>query len=247
MPGAPTRTDIGVGEDVNLTAIRRMGIMPIPVSAAWSTTAGTLSTASGATSLLTAPDTKQTITVTAGPVTKDFNVIAPTSVVMDRQPSTGVKHTKDQPDSGIQTRVFLGPDTVSFYGARYREMDVNATATGTYSCFAAGTPHCGAGAGSPCPDKALTDTVVAGMGTQSLLGDCAYSGACGTPPPHVDGSISFIVPYQYKVGAGAFRWFVNVAQQHISAAGGVILTTSKAGAVGVTSADAATVTIPSCP
>jgi hypothetical protein len=139
---------------------------------------------------------------------------------------------------------------VNFSRARYRELDVNATATvpGAYSCFATGTGHCGAGGGgAPCPDKALTNTVVAGMGTQSALGDCACSGDCNTAPPFVAGSISFSIPYEYRVGTGAFRAITNVPQLHSLAADLSTLTSSKAGANGSTTVAGATVTLPQCP
>jgi hypothetical protein len=242
-PGVQTRTTIGVGELVNLTHT--------PGSAAWTSTGGKLSAASGVTVILTAPDIAQSITVTAGAATITFTVLAPTSVAMDREPGTGVQHTVNRPNSGIQTRVFLGPDTVNFSRARYRELDVNATATvpGAYSCFATGTGHCGAGGGgAPCPDKALTSTVVAGKGTQSLLGDCACSGDCRTAAPFVAGSISFSIPYEYKVGTGAFHAITNVPQLHTLAADLSTLTSSKGGgANGSTTVAAATVTLAQCP
>jgi hypothetical protein len=239
-PGARTRTTIGVGEEVNLTHS--------PGSAAWTRTAGTLSAANGVTVIFTAPDTTQNVTVRAGAATIVLHVIAPTSVIMDREPGTGVKHTLNRPNSGIQTRVFLGPDTVNFNKVRYRELDVNAVANGVYSCFGTTpTGHCNAGGGgAPCPDKAVTSTVVAGKGTQSVRGDCAYSGECGTAPPFVSGSITFSIPYEYKVGAGAFRWFRTVVQIHSLVAVASLLTSSKAGAAGSTTVAAATVIIPQC-
>jgi hypothetical protein len=235
-----------VGEEVNLVAIGPGGLIPLPVSVAWSTTDGKVTPASGPATLLTAPDTKKKITVTAGTATKDFEVIAPTSVAMDREPGTGVFHTKDRPDSGIRTRVFLGPDTVNFNKARYRELDVAGTGTGHFSCNPAAGGHCGVGGGGPCPDKALTDSVVAGKGTQSLLGDCALSGDCCTAAPFAAGSVSVTIPYEYKVGAGAFRKFFDVPQAHSVAADGSTLASSKAGASGSTTVAAATVAIPGC-
>jgi outer membrane protein OmpA-like peptidoglycan-associated protein len=237
-PAPRTRTTIGVGEDVTLTHV--------PGVAAWATTGGTLSAAAGVTVILTAPDTAQRVTVTAGAANIAFDVLAPTSVAMTREPGTGVKHAVGRPDSGIQTRVFLGPDTVNFTRARYRELDVDPTTTGVYSCFGAGTGHCGAGGGgAPCPDKALTNTVVAGLGTQSLLGDCAYSGDCGTAAPFAAGGLTYSIPYEYRVGAGAFHAIVNVPQLHFHFFGG--LSTGKAGALGTTTVGSATVTIPACP
>jgi hypothetical protein len=240
-PGARTRTTIGVGEEVNLTHS--------PGSTAWTRTGGTLSAANGVTVILTAPDTAQNVTVRAGAATIVFHVIAPTSVNMDREPGTGVKHTLNQPDSGIQTRVFLGPDTVNFNRVRYRELDVAGVPTipGVYSCNTFSTGHCAGAVGGACPDKALTSTVVAGKGTQSVLGDCAYSGHCGTAPPFVPGSITVNIPYEYKVGAGAFRRFRTVAQMHTLYAIASILTSSKAGATGITFVTSPTVRIPQCP
>ena len=239
-PGVRTRTDIGVGEEVNLTHA--------PGAAAWTTTGGTLSAGNGPTVKLTAPDTAQKVTVKAGTASVELKVIAPNSVAMDREPGTGVKHTVNRPDSGIQTRVYLGPDNVNFYNARYRELDVNAAATtpGPYSCFGTGTGHCGAGGGGkPCPDKALTNTVVAGKGTLSLLGDCAYSGDCGTTAPFASGNLSYSIPYEYKVGTGSFRRFTTVAQLHSLT--GSALSSSKGGASGSTTLAAPTAVIPQCP
>jgi hypothetical protein len=237
-----------VGEEVNLTHS--------PGSAAWTTSVGTttLSATSGVTVRFTAPDTfpatTQRITVTAGAARLALDVIAPTSVAMDRQPGTGVIHTVNRPDSGINTRVFLGPDTVNFSAVRYRELDVNSvnTVPGPYSCFNAGGGHCGAGGGgAACPDKALTNTVVAGMGTQSVLGDCTYSSCCSATPPFQPGTSTFTIPYQYKVGAGAFHAITNVLQVHILAADASTLTSTKAGATGTTTVAAATVRVPGCP
>lgn len=240
-PAPRTRTTIGVGEEVNLTHS--------PGAADWTTTAGTLSAANGITVLLTAPDTAQRITVTAGRATISFDIVAPTSVAMDREPGTGVKHTRDRADSGIQTRVFLGPGTVNFSRVRYRERDVPGVPTipGAYACNTFSTGHCSGAVAGACPDKALTDTVVAGMGTRSVLGDCAYSGHCGGGPPFVPGSITVSIPYEYRVGTGPFRRIVTVAQVHILHAGAATLTSSKAGANGSTTVASPTVTIPACP
>ncbi|HMB36995.1 MAG TPA: DUF4157 domain-containing protein [Methylomirabilota bacterium] len=239
-PGARTRTRIGVGENVNLTHA--------PGSTAWTTTAGTLSATNGTTVILTAPDTAQKITVRAGGVTIQFDIVAPTSVSMDREPGTGVKHHLNRADSGIQTRVFLGPDDVNFSNVRYRELDVAGTGSGVYSCNPFSGGHCGAGGGgNPCPDKAMTNTVVAGMGTQSVLGDCAYSGRCGGTPPFGAGTTSLSIPYEYRVGAGPFHQFTFVGQAHILAADGSTLATAKAGATGTTTVAAATTAIVQCP
>jgi hypothetical protein len=240
-PGLRTRTTIGVGEEVNLTHA--------PGTVTWSTTAGTLSATTGTTVIVTAPDTAQAITVTAGTVTKDFTVIAPTTVAMDREPGTGVKHLKDRADSGILTRVFLGPDTVNFSGARYRELNVPGVPTtpGAYSCNPASGGHCPGAVGGACDDKSLTNTVVANMGTQSLLGDCAYSGYCLGGSSFLPGSLTLNIPYEYRVGAGSFHAFTTVAQVHTLAPMVSTLTTGKAGARGTTTVAADRVDIAQCP
>jgi hypothetical protein len=101
--------------------------------------------------------------------------------------------------------------------------------------------------GNPCPDKALTNTVVAGMGTQSVLGDCAYSGHCGGTAPFAPGSLSFSIPYEYRVPPDPFHAITTVAQVHTLAADASTLTSSKAGANGTTTVAAATVVQPQCP
>ena len=243
-PGGRTRTTIGVGEEVDLTF--SLG------STTWATTAGTLIFIAGNPGPLvrfTAPDTAQFVTVTAGAASILFTVLAPTSVVMDRQPGTGVKHTVNRPNSGIQTRVFIGPDSVNFYNVRYRELDVAGVPTdpGAYSCNTFDAGHCGVGAGSPCTEKALSDTVVVGMGTQSVLGDCVYSGSCPEGPPFIPGSITLNIPYEYRVGTGPFSQITEVAQVHALAPDASTLTTSKAGANGTTTVASPTVKIPQCP
>jgi hypothetical protein len=116
-----------------------------------------------------------------------------------------------------------------------------------YSCNPASTGHCSGAVSGACPDKALTNTVVAGLGTQSLLGDCAYSGHCGTAPPFAAGSLTVNIPYEYKVGTGAFHAITTVAQVHSLAADGSTLTTSKAGATGTTTVASPSVAIAQCP
>ncbi len=239
-PGARTRTTIGVGERVDLTHA--------PGSAVWSTTGGRLNRQRGETVRLTAPDTTRRITVTAGGATLDFDVQAPTGVHMDRFAGTGVKHTLNAADSGIETLPFLLPDTVNFVNVRYRELNVGATVSnpGPYSCFN-NFGHCRTAAGGACPDLALTDTVVAGKGTQAVLGDCVYSGDCQQATPFVAGNITFAIPYEYRVGTGAFRNFATVNQVSALAADLTTLSSDKAGAHGDTTVAAATVVIAACP
>ena len=241
-PGARTRTDIGVGENVTLTHSSSCSVT-------WTTTAGTLFPV-GNTAILTAPDTAQKVTVTAGGATKTFNVVAPTSVAMDIAPGSGVKHTLNKPDSGIHVRVFLGPATVNFTNVSYRELDVAgvpSAGAGAYSCnpFAAG--HCAGAVAGACPPITMTNTVVATKGTRAAVGDCAYSGHCGGTPPFTPGSVTITIPYEYRVGAGAFHAFANVIQVHALAADASTLTTDKSTARGGTTVASPTTAIAACP
>ncbi|GAA0560584.1 eCIS core domain-containing protein [Chitinophaga japonensis] len=245
-PGLRTRTNIGVGEQVTLT---HSSGDPLTL---WDSSAGpaSLSSLTGASVTFTAPDTAQTVTITAGGASIVFRIIAPTGVFMERATGSNVKHRQNFPDSGLLLDVFLLPDTVNFNNVRYRELDVTGTPIppgGAYSCNTFSGGHCAPAGLGPCPDKALTNVVVAGKGTRSVLGDCAYSGHCGGSPPFTPGSIFLVIPYEYRVGAGPFRLFTNVLQMHTLAADASTLTTFKAGATGSTTVAAATATIPTCP
>ena len=241
-PGARTRTDIGVGENVTLTHSSSCSVT-------WATTAGTIFPV-GNTAVLTAPDTAQSITVTAGGASKTFNVIAPTSVAMDIAPGSGVKHTKNNPDSGILARVFLGPDTVNFTNVSYRELDVAGVPSpgaGAYSCNPFSSGHCVGAVGGACPPILMTNTVVATKGTKADDMDCAYSGHCKRTPPFTPGSITLTIPYEYRVGTGSFHSITNVTQVHTLAKDASTLTTDKSTARGATTVATATTTIAACP
>ena len=240
-PGSRARTAIGVGEEVNLT--HSFG----SATTVWTASAGTFVTNTGARVLFKAPDTAQSVTITADGASITFSIVAPDVVHMDNVGGV-TKHTQNFPDSGILTDVFLLPDNVNFNKVRYRELDVAGTATpGAYSCNPASGGHCTPAGLAPCGDKALTTTVVAGKGTKSILGDCAYSGHCGGAPPFAPGSLSLSIPYEYKVGTGPFRRFDVVSQVHALAADASTLTTDKAGANGTTTVAAATALIAVCP
>ncbi|MGF6754514.1 membrane protein implicated in regulation of membrane protease activity [Paraburkholderia sp. GAS42] len=230
-PGARTRTDIGVGEEVDLTYTGG--------STTWTTTGGSLSAVTGPSVVLKAPDTAQAVIVTAGTAAITFQIIAPSRVFMAR--TGAMQHDKGYPNVGIRMRPYLLPDNVNFYNVVYHEMDVNGVPTaGEYSCNPFKTGHCGAGGGGvPCPDLPVTNTVVAGQGTQTLNDDCAYSGYCTTTgPPYAPGSVSLNIPHEYKVGSGGVHPFAPVSQVHTLEADADTLTTVKGEAKGKTSVNA---------
>jgi hypothetical protein len=197
-PGPRTRNKIGVGEEVTLTYSAG--------ATRWKTTAGTLSAVRGAAVVLTAPDTAQDVTVTAGKAKLTFVVTAPSDVLMEKDPDTGISHTKNRPDIGMWTTGFLAPDTVNFYNIKHREVDVKAFANGVYKPFD--------GIGHDANPKAIRmmDIVVAGRGTRSRVHDKVCSGDPGTLAPFAMGSMLYVIPYEYQVGDGAFHPFTSVVQ-----------------------------------
>ena len=237
-PAPRNRILIGVGEQVKLTHSAGSA------TTAWTTTGGRLSSATGPSVILTAPDLGQLVFVSAGGVTVMLVVIAPTGVHMDS--IGGVRHEPNRPRVGMLTQPFLLPDTVNFSNVTYHELDVLAVANGTYSCHNGNVGHCGNGTGA-CGDLFLTDTVVATKGTQTVRGDCVDSGDCITTAPFTPGTISFAIPYEYKIGAGAFHRFATVAQVMTLAADASTLTADKAGAHVTTTVAAGQVINPGCP
>ena len=139
---------------------------------------------------------------------------------------------------------------MNFLNVIYHEMNIAGVPTtpGAYSCNTFSTGHCaGVALGAACADIPATNTVVAGKGTQTTGLDCVYSGHCGGSPPIAPGSITINIPYEYKVGAGAFHQFATVAQVHALAANASTLTTDKAGANGTTTVTAVSSAIAQCP
>ncbi|HJZ74538.1 MAG TPA: hypothetical protein VKE51_22530 [Vicinamibacterales bacterium] len=196
----------------------------------------------------TAPDTAQTVTVTGGKASITFNVIAPNDVHMDRFLETAVKHTEGHADSGIQTQPFLLPDNVSFMNVTYHEMNTRAVVTspGVYACLK-DRVHCKqVPAGAACHNIPMLDSVVAGKGTEALFPDCVYSGDCGQTAPFAPGTITFRIPYEYRVGKGPFRQFRVVTQVSALDADGSTLRSEKAGAKGETTVAAAKGVIQGC-
>ena len=139
------------------------------------------------------------------------------------QQTGNLHHTQNRPDSGMQTNIFLTPADVSFQNVQYHEVNVPAVATGVYAPFN-GVGH------DPHPITVTVDGVVAGVGSKANAIDNIYSGDPGTPAPFAPGSITFNIPYEFKVGTGAFKQFTVVTQRSSLAADGKTLTSTKGGA-----------------
>lgn len=242
-PGARTRTTIGVGEEVTLT------LSTGTATTVWAATAGTFLPTTGQTVVFSAPDTAQNVTVSAGGATLQFIIIAPNDVHMDPAPGTPVKHVVNRPSMGMNTVPFLLPDNVNFNKVINHEMNIGSVVSdpGAYSCFA-GFGHCRRDATVvACNDIPSSDTVVAGKGTQTRGIDCVFSGDCtAATAPFVPGSITFNIPYEYKVGTGPFRQFVVKPQVLTLAADANALTADKAGAHADSTVTSASTGVPHC-
>lgn len=234
MPAPRSRTTIAVGEEVILTHKKR--------HVNWTTTAGILSDAIDHTIKFTAPDIPKKVTITGRRSSITFDVIAPEGVFMERKGSTGVIHTQNRPDSGLNLQVYLQPDTVNFYKVQYHEVNVAAIGEGEYQSLN-GKPH------DEHPKVMyLSDTVVSQKGTKVANGgDCVYSGDPGSTPPFKKGSITFDIPYEYKVGWGTFYPFATVTQESTLDSDGSALKSSKANASGETTVASPTVINMECP
>jgi hypothetical protein len=233
QPANRARTTIGVGEEVRCTF--SLG------SATWSKSgSGTLSATSGSSISYTAPDVAGTDTVTATgsgctiPVT--FTIIAPSTISMTR--ITDVEHHQGYCTIGMRTDVCLGPDTVNFYNIKYHEVDCTpAVADGVYSCRS--SDHHDA---HPATLNA-THNVTASRGTVMDANDHVYSGHCGPAPANPTGRELYNIPYEYKVGSGAFHRMTSVADHEITCEATGALHARKAGAAADTTVSSPTVTI----
>jgi hypothetical protein len=227
QPANRARTDIGVGERVNVTF--SLG------EATWSLAGdGFLSSTSGATIVYRAPSRAQSVTLTATgsgcTATITFNIIAPTGVRMER---IDVLHQQNKPNIGMHTKIYILPDTVNFHQIQIKELDVNGVASGIYSCKS-GVGH------SPGPDPTdLLTTVRAGFGTRVDGDDTVFSGYCAASPNAGVGSSSWAIPWHYALRGGTFRKFTTVNQVHTCDVAGA-LRASKARAVATASIGDAT-------
>jgi hypothetical protein len=210
------RTDIGVGERVTLTF--SLG------NATWTASAGSLSSATGASVVFTAPGTAQAVTITAtgGGCTASiaFAIIAPSDVRMTRiatvhVPAPGAAAGAGTNRIGMDTRIFVLPDTVNFHRVEYLEDEVNNVATGVYAC-ATGTGHFPAV--TPFPG---TTRVVPRFGTRIDANDSVRSPWCNFGSAQGDGRVTWLIPWRYRVrGRTTYHKFATIPQVCTSALAG---------------------------
>jgi hypothetical protein len=90
---------------------------------------------------LTANDSAGTVTVTVGGRGRScsqnsiqFTVITPTATLYVNHAGT-VRHDYSFADIGVQSDMYLEPDSVSFLGLSRREEEANFSASGVWACF----------------------------------------------------------------------------------------------------------------
>jgi len=145
---------------------------------------------------------------------------------MKRAPGTNLRHTQTKPDCGWQAAVRVHPNDVNFYRVEIREQDSSAVASGCFAEFI-GIKH----GNYPAPDFAsgffgitMTNHTDAD-GSLANLVDNIYSGisaltAAESAPPFTDGSMSFPINWQWRVGTSAPKNFPTVQQTHVVTADG---------------------------
>lgn len=226
-PTNQSRTIVGVGEEVNLTACGAPGTVT------WSISAGNGSVYSTGdnTATFTAPDRATTSVVTAdydgGFCILSFDVKEPSGVNLF---TNALEHNSGRPNIGFYAIVGLMPDTVNFGAVQCREEDCNFVASGVYS-FMDGKSHAGTNGPQALP---FSGNVFPGFGTVGYFRDHVYSGDSGTLPPFSSGSEICAIPWDFRVwrsGAwGAWKTDFATLIHNCSLSGGVNLTASKASA-----------------
>lgn len=207
-PPPRNRTTLGVGEQVALTSAD---------GSVWAVNGdGTLDTASGGNVIFTAGERAGTATVSASAqgctvASVTYTIVAPSGLFYVAV--NGVKHTKGFADIGMQANVYLQPDSVSFKGLAYRELEVQATATGPYACLN-GTGH------NPNPNALIgTQEDVVGYGTP-IATDTIESGSCDGLNQFGSGSITINIPETYMVGPSGAQHQFGVVQHAATASAG---------------------------
>jgi len=216
-----SRTTIGVGEEVDLTACGAPGTV------IWTTSDGTVSPTTGASTTLTAPNRKATAIVTAsysgGSCTLGFSVIEPTAINMLR---VLVKHDYNTATIGMKPHVFVAPDSVNFGAVSVRELSATFLAGGVYTSLN-GNEH-GTTVSNPSTGQVWT-----GHGTWCVNDDeCLVSGFGAYNPAHGTGYAVCSIPCQWQCNNSSWVGFPNTSDETGQSSGAPSnkLTISKDGA-----------------
>lgn len=220
---SPTRTNIGVGEEVTLTA---------PSSGTWAAPASTgTPSGSGTTFEWKAPDVAGPVTITFTPttgaaLTKPFTVVAPTDIRFSK--------VTDMPQApagaGLRTNLHVNPQTVSFYNAEWLEVPGPAVVDGYYR-------QTQLQAGRDLFHHPAADWISMSGSTNNGVDDQAYT--AGHDPLHrrptdlfgareyFDGQWDWEIPNKYRVAGGPAEGheFTRVHQHFTMNAAGTVSVT----------------------
>jgi len=222
VPSNRERKKIGIGEQVTCSVDASVG------SVTWSVESGggTVSTQSGLSTTFTAPDRAATCVVKA--ITSDdeecsvtFNVVEPSGVNIVQEPGTGVWHTNNTASVGFKGRLYILPADVSFQQIEIREEDVAGVGVG-YLSFKNGEPH---GLKNWIPvDSPTNDTSGSKVNGVDTISSGTY-----TQQPYSNGTFTWAIPWEFRVGTGSEKEFSTVThKEEIDANGN--MTISKGGA-----------------
>jgi len=204
--GAPRpadRTDLGVGEYVSVYFTPS----PAGIQIDWTTTAGSVTPASGSGTRFTAPSNAMSATVTASvkglkcPVT--FNVEKPTGVSAVITSTTANAIPSGIAGAWMHMDVTVQPTNVSFYRIEMIEIGQAATSISGYFEDHPPKPH----------DTAAGANTWHPVGESNLIGDsmdnCGYWGTGNLPSPYRPGSFTWPIPARWRIPGGPtnnFTW-----------------------------------------
>jgi hypothetical protein len=192
-PSDRSRTNLGVGEQVNLSF--NPPLLTNYSIVTWSATAGSLLYTNGSSTLFTAPSNATNVTVTATignyPINLNYQVFAPTGYASAQIVSTN-HFSVGEAAAEMHLNVIMGPTNVSFYQVQIEEVGENATnITGYFTNFPTASLFHG-----------TADQFVS-VNTNNTLpfGDECQLGPLPAPPPSWSaGGFTWPIPVNWKVG-----------------------------------------------
>ncbi len=213
IPTNTIRTNIGVGEYVNLSVVAAGTYYPfsptLPPDTQWSTTAGSLAYTNWPDNVFTAPSNAANVTITVQlpngqKLNNNLNVIEPTGVshvalrMLDYGANTGEYHFgSNQVGAGMVLTVYFGPTNVSF--GRLYGLEVGEDATNVWGYYTNSTAedlsHSENGADEPIP--LMSDNSWYHADNQESW-DNAWEG--GYANPGYGGGYVWRIPGQWTVG-----------------------------------------------
>ena len=227
-PADMERTTLGTCEEVDITACSS--------TATWTVTGGgTVSPASGMSTLFTAPEAPGACIVTAtfaggGTHSVTFTVVKPSGVSMTVADTNYPVMVPGRQGAGMHTDILITPTTVSFYNIQIEEIPGPASnMTGYFTDYL--TAHPGADF-SHHPYATGATNGWANVGQDNMVigqDDASFS---GYPAPWYAGGWDWVIPWFYRCRgtAGNGSLIVNVTQSFRILGTNGTSTVSKAGA-----------------